>query len=60
MPSLTGLDAMGELPSGGPARHQARELWICEHLRHLDQIAHAIPGPAAHVAEERLAPWWHS
>jgi len=33
-------------------------IWIREHLEHLGSNAHAIPEPAAHVAEQRRLPWW--
>jgi hypothetical protein len=59
VPSLTDLDsAVKPPPSGGQARRQARALWVGEHLRSLDEHAHAIPGPAAHLAEDRRTPWW--
>jgi uncharacterized membrane protein YccC len=59
VPSLTVLDvAPKPPPSGSAARRQARALWVNQHLRSLDQNAHVIPGPAAHVAEVRRIPWW--
>ena len=43
----------GEIPS------RLAGWWLArEHLRHLDQHAQSIPGPAAHLAEERRLPWW--
>jgi uncharacterized membrane protein YccC len=40
------------------APHHPHLLWVAEHLEHLSSHAHAITGPAAHVAEQRRLPWW--
>jgi uncharacterized membrane protein YccC len=59
VPSLAELDsAPVQPPSGDPAQRLSRALWIREHLRHLDQHAHEMPVPAAHIAEQRRTPWW--
>jgi uncharacterized membrane protein YccC len=41
-----------------PAHLHHDLVWIREHLQHLGSAAHAIPEPAAHVAEQRRLPWW--
>jgi uncharacterized membrane protein YccC len=59
VPSLAELDSEpSPPPSGDRARREVRALWVREHLRHLHQHAHAIPVPAAHIAEVRRTPWW--
>jgi uncharacterized membrane protein YccC len=44
-------------PAGTPVRHP-HLLWIAEHLRHLNQSAEAVSGPAQRLAEIRRRPWW--
>jgi uncharacterized membrane protein YccC len=44
-------------PAGTLVRHP-HLLWIAEHLRHLNQSAEAVSGPAQRLAEIRRRPWW--
>lgn len=49
-------------PEPGPAGRSApldlNALWVSEHLRHLQDHAPAVTGPAEHLARLRRIPWW--
>ena len=49
---------LGQLVRVITAPHHPHLLWVEECLQHLSSHAHAISGPALHMAEQRRLPWW--
>jgi hypothetical protein len=50
---------LGGGAEGSAGWHQARyEIWVHEHLHHLDEHLADLVGPAMRVAEIRRRPWW--
>ena len=60
VPALADLAADGGTisPRLPQLPHLPHVLWVEECLRHLSAHAHAIPGPAWDMAEQRRLPWW--